>query len=933
MWRGAQQLYAQATVPEQHEKHAAAYGIHPALLDAALQAAVLGELDTETSPRPPIPFSFSGVRLYARGASELRTWLIGRGGDTRILALDGSGVPVLSIDTFQMRPLDERRLRAAPHGVSDDLYTVHWEELAGIGTDDRAVRVAALGGQDGLDALGLEVEHQPDLQALERAIDDGLPVPDVVLMPAAEPPDGADGVEVIHTLTERALELLKAWLGSVQLASARLVLLTRAALAVGGGEIPELPQAALVGLLRSAHSEHPDRFTLLDIDTPEPSASALGRALAAEEPVLAMRHDSIYAPRLTRYGSDGAAMPRVGVPSWRLEIETPGTLDSIGFGTSSSAERELAPGEVRIAVHAAGLNFRDVAVALGLVILADTEIGIEGSGVVIETAPDVTDLAPGDRVMGLIPDAFGPVAVTDRRLLVQVPSGWTQVQAASVPIVFLTAYYGLVDLADLQAGESLLLHGAAGGVGMAALQIAAHLGAEVFATAHPSKWKTLEELGLDDRHIASSRTEEFREKFLDVTTGRGVEVVLDSLAGELVDASLSLLPRGGRFIEMGKTDIRDPKQVAADHAGVRYQAFDLLLDPKPERIQEMLVDLVGMFERGVLHHLPISTWDVRQGAEAFRFLREARHTGKIVLRVPQAMDPEGTVLITGGTGGLGAMLATHLAERHEARHLLLVSRSGPRAEGAGALAESLKALGCEVTIAACDVGDRSELERLLAEVPEEHPLTAVVHAAGTLDDGMISALDGERLRRVMRPKVDAAIHLDELTRHLELTEFVLYSSVAATFGLPGQANYAAANAVLDALAQRRRAEGLPCMSLGFGVWDSATGMTRHLTGSGGGLSGPAGMVPLPDETGLELIDEARALDQPLLLPVLLDFPSLREQARAGVLPPILRGLVSTGPRSASARGGSFANTLASAPESDREGIAAELTVRHLAASL
>jgi acyl transferase domain-containing protein/D-arabinose 1-dehydrogenase-like Zn-dependent alcohol dehydrogenase/acyl carrier protein len=933
LWAHEGQIYAHATLPEEQEKQASAYGLHPALLDAALQAAVLGDLDVERSDAPPLPFSFSRVRLYARNASGLRVWLSKSGSETRILAADSSGAPLLSIDALQTRPFDPRQLRATPDGGSDALYTVQWEPLPASGTDGGAVRVVALGAPGSLGPLTAEVQHYPDLDALEDALGHGAPAPDVVVVQPGGPEDESDQVQIIHELTERTLELCKTWLASVQMASARLVLLTRGALAVDSGEAPELSQAALAGLIRSAHSEHPDRFGVRDIGTSGASASALLESLVSDEPVLAERHGTLYAPRLARLGAGGVAVPRVGDQSWHLELATPGTLDSIGFGASSNAERQLGPGEVRIAVHAAGLNFKDVVVALGLVSEGGATIGIEGSGVVIETAPDVTDLAPGDRVMGLIPDAFGPVGVTDRRLLVEVPLGWTHIQAASVPVVFLTAYYGLVDLAGLQAGESLLVHGAAGGVGMAALQIAAHLGADVLATAHPSKWKTLEELGLGGDQIASSRSTEFREKFLEATAGRGVDVVLDSLTGDLVDASLHLMPRGGRFIEMGKTDIRDAEQIAVDHPGVRYQAFDLLLDPNPERIQEMLLDLVGMFERGVLHHLPISSRDVREGAEAFRFLRESRHTGKIVLRVPQPPDTEGTVLVTGGTGGLGAMLATHLVKHHGVRHLLLASRSGTRAEGAAALVESLAVLGCEATIAACDVSNRLELEGLIAQVSQEHPLTTIVHAAGTLDDGVISSLDGERLRRVMRPKVDAAIHLHELTQHLDLSEFVLYSSVAATLGLPGQGNYAAANAVLDALAQRRRAEGRPCVSLGFGVWETATGMTRHLTEADGGLAGPTGLIPLPDEQGLRLIDEARALDQPLLLPVLLDRPRLRAQARAGLLPPILRGLVSAPARPDSERGASFARKLAAAPESERDAIALELTRENLAAVL
>ncbi len=412
-----------------------------------------------------------------------------------------------------------------------------------------------------------------------------------------------------------------------------------------------------------------------------------------------------------------------------------------------------------------------------------------------------------------------------------------------------------------------------------------------------------------------------------------MDVVLDSLAGEMVDASLQLQPHGGRFIELGKTDIRDAEQVAAEHPGVRYRAFDLLADVSPEHIQEMLAELVGLFERGVLRHLPVSTWDVRDAADAFRFLRDAKHTGKLVLRVPQPLDPAGTVLITGGTGGLGGMLAAHLAERHGARHLLLASRSGPGAEGAEALVESLAALGCEATVAACDVSDRAQLETLLAGVADEHPLTAVVHLAGAFDDGVVAALDAQRLRHVMRPKVDSAIHLHELTRDLDLAEFVLYSSVAPTLGLPGQGNYAAANAVLDALAQRRRVAGLPGISLGLGVWQAATAMTRRLTDDDGELTRAAGMIALPDEEGLELVDEARRLDQPLLLPVLLDRAGLRTQARAGVLAPILRGLFGDAARAPAGRTGSFAAKLAAAPEAQRHSIALELTREHVAAVL
>ncbi|KOV69422.1 zinc-binding dehydrogenase, partial [Streptomyces sp. MMG1121] len=278
-----------------------------------------------------------------------------------------------------------------------------------------------------------------------------------------------------------------------------------------------------------------------------------------------------------------------------------------------------------------------------------------------------------------------------------VPEGWSFVEAASVPVVFLTAYYGLVDLARVRSGESVLVHAAAGGVGMAAVQLARHLGAEVWGTASPGKWGVLRSAGVDEVRIASSRTLDFEESFRVATGGRGVDVVLDSLAGEFVDASLRLVAAGGggRFVEMGKTDVRDARGVAVEYPGVDYRAFDLM-EAGPERIGEMFAELMVLFERGVLAPLPVSVWDVRRAPEAFRFMGQARHVGKVVLTVPARLDSEGTVLVTGGTGVLGAQVARHLVTEHGVRHLVLTSRRGPQAPGAAELRAELVGLGAEV---------------------------------------------------------------------------------------------------------------------------------------------------------------------------------------------------------------------------------------------
>jgi polyketide synthase 12 len=605
-----------------------------------------------------------------------------------------------------------------------------------------------------------------------------------------------------------------------------------------------------------------------------------------------------------------------------------GSLEDLAI-VPSDADRPLGRDEVRIGVRAAGLNFRDVLIALG-VYPGDAPLGNEAAGVVLEVGAGVTGLAPGDRVMGLVLEAFGSVAVADRRMLVPMPAGWSFAQAASVPVVFLTAYYGLVDLAGLRRGERLLVHAAAGGVGMAAVQLARHLGVEVYATASPPKWDAVRALGVVDERIASSRDLTFRDRFLAATGGAGVDVVLNALAGEFVDTSLALLPRGGRFIEMGKADIRDPEVVAREHPGVRYRSFDML-EAGPERIQQMLLEVVALFEQGVLEHAPIRSWDVRRSREAFRFLREGRNTGKVVLTVPAPLDPDGTVLITGGTGGLGALFAKHLAKQHGAKHLLLVSRRGPAADGVPELARELDALGATTRVAACDVADRDQLAELIRSL--ERPLTAVVHAAGVLDDGLVDTLTAEQLERVMRPKLDAALHLHELTADAELSAFVLFSSVAALMGSPGQANYAAANAFLDALAATRRAAGLVASSLAWGLWADSTGMTGELGTAGFARLERMGVGALPAELGLELFDRTLGLDEALLVPVRLDRGALRTQARAGLLAPLLRGLVRTPARRAETAGGSLSQRLAGVPPADRERVALDLVRAQVAAVL
>ncbi|MCI3934278.1 SDR family NAD(P)-dependent oxidoreductase [Streptomyces sp. AN091965] len=893
-WRKDDELYAEVALPAGTRPAAGGYALHPAQLDAALHAALVRDGAAGQNGRVRVPFSWREVSFHGPGAPTLRARLAPAGTDAVSLSLwDERGTPVASVGALVTRTVSAGELRATR--THDTLFHVGWLRTPGA-TAEPAPHCAVL-GDDRL-AAELGVPAYADTGALLAALDSGARVPDLVLLPShgeTPGPGGASAADgpagAARALASSVLAVLRTWVTDPRLAPARLAVVTRGAVAATPDErITDLAAAALWGLVRSARSEHPGRFALADADGTPASTEALRTALAGDEPDVALRSGRTLVPRLARGVPAGTLVPPAGVPRWRVDLTDGGAADDLVLAPSPEAAAPLAPGQVRVAVRAAGLNFRDVVMALGMV--ADQRaLGGEIAGVVSEVGPDVEGLAPGDRVFGLASGCLGPVAVVDHRLIVRMPHGWTFTEAASVPVAFLTAYEGLVDLADVRPGEKVLVHAAAGGVGMAAVQLARHLGAEVYATASPAKWDAVRALGVDDAHLASSRTDAFEARFT-TASGGGVDVVLNSLARDLLDASLRLVRPGGRFVEMGKTDVRDPAEVAERHEGVAYRAFDLM-DAGIERVGAMLAEIVGLFGDGSLRHLPVTTWDVRDAPAAFRFLAQARHVGKIVLTLPAAWDPEGTVLVTGASGALGGAVARHLVRAHGARHLLLAGRRGADADGIADLVAELTgpapAGATTVRAVACDVADRDAVARLLATVPDEHPLTAVVHAAGVVDDGVLESLTPDRLGTVFAPKADGAWHLHELTRDADLAAFVLFSSATAAVGARGQANYAAANAFLDALARHRHDTGLPGTSLAWGPW-AGGGMAAALGRRDRDRMGRSGVGELSTEDGLALLDLALATGAAGLVPVRLDTSALGAAAAAGDLPVALRGL-------------------------------------------
>ncbi|WP_328980568.1 type I polyketide synthase [Streptomyces canus] len=835
MWIHGAEILAEVELPADNEW----YGSHPALLDAALHAAVLNGTE-----RLLVPFAWRGVRLRGRGATTLRVRITPEGDTLSLRATDPRGATVAEVDELVLQPLD-----GPDDGGQGLSYEIVWRRVE---TETTATpRQWAVIGPD---TLGAPLACS-GLDELPQA------VPDVVAVSFAET---AELPEAATELTASTLDLLRRWLGDPRFDTSTLAVVTRAAVSATGREpVPGVAQSALRGLVRSAQAEHPGRFLLIDMDGVPASLAALPAVLACGEPEVAVRKGRAYVPRLARGAEDDMLSPPADA-AWRLDVSEKGTLDNLALLPHPEAAGPLGEGEVRVAVRAAGLNFRDIAVGLGLVATEKT-MGSEGAGVITEVGAGVTRFAVGDRVFGVFERSLGPVAVADARMIRPLPEDWSYAQGASVPIVYITAYQCLTEIARVRPGESVLIHTATGGVGLAAIQLVRHLGADVFATAAPGKHDMLRDWGLDEAHIASSRSLEFEEHFRASTGGRGVDVVLNSLAGTAIDASLRLLAPGGRFAEMGKTDIRDAFDVAARHPDVFYQAYNIL-GVEPERIGEVLDELVSLFRHGALRHLPLTAWDVREGHSALRVLSRAQHRGKLVLTMPRAFDPEGTVLITGGTGALGAHVARRLATRHGARRLVLVSRRGRTARGASRLIAELGELGAEATVVACDVTNRETLARLV----EQHTPSSVVHTAGVLDDGLLTDLTRDQLVDVLRPKAEAAWHLHELTEHLDLSAFVLFSSAAGILGEPGQSNYAAANTFLDALAQHRRANGLPAVSLAWGLWEESSGMTGHLWETDLARMARAGIAPLATHRALDLFDAALWQPSAVTVPIRLD---------------------------------------------------------------
>ncbi len=808
--------------------------LHPVLLDACFQA--LFALTDLEALQPMVPVSIERVQVFAPAGAQVRMTGALRSRNDAHFAADlmlrdpDTGAPLVQVQALRCQALPGSRRALIERAAVEEI----WVEAPERAEPGRApVAILGTGGlaQRLGDALGLPLTHPGEIENIEYG---GRVV--WVAPPLAEE-ETDDAVP--------AMAQLAGLVGALADHQGKLELTIVTSRAHSDDARRAAAPAALWGLGRVAQNEHPELdIRLVDVaDGDRDAAAQLAAEVSAPdgESEIRLGHGretarvvpfSPLQPPLRPCSGDDEALV--------LAIGAAGGADSLEW--RRAARRLPGPGEVEILTTHTSLNFKDVMKAMGMLGAAYLEetyfgdtLGMETAGRIVDVGPGVEGFSVGDEV--IVPNprgSFATFTTVPVDLMVHRPGPMTLAES-SVFIAYVAAYHGLAEVARLEASETVLIHGAAGGVGQAAIQVAKLLGARIFGTAGtPEKRQRL--LGQGVEAVFDSRSLDFAAGIRDATQGQGVDVVLNSLSGAALQTSWGLLAPYGRFVEMGKRDIEADSPLGLSHFDLNrsFAAIDIdrMMKERPERFRSILDRVHNLLDSGTLAAMPIEVFPAAEVSEAFRLMARSRHFGKIVVELAgQTLDvlpdPEAslihrdrTYLVTGGLSGFGRQIARWLA-RQGAGQIWLVGRRGADTPGAQELAAELKAQGSGVTIDALDLRDEAAVTTTFASrftgdqgIP---PLAGVFHAAMVLDDGLLSHLSAASLDRAYGPKAQGGLLLDRLSRQHPVEHFVLFSSVSALIGNPGQGGYVAANAALGALAHRRRAEGLPGLAVDWGA--------------------------------------------------------------------------------------------------------------------
>ncbi|MEU5209574.1 type I polyketide synthase [Streptomyces sp. NPDC020742] len=853
--------FAAVKLPPKATDPAPGLPVHPVLLDLCAQLAV-APLMHEDDQALVLPVGMQAVRVLGdpARAAYCHAHISENAPDTvvaNVRLLDADGAAVLAVNGVRFA---RRAVRGAP-AADDWLLEVGWQRAPRatpdgghapgswlvLGEADGSARVLASALRSRCARTSVwdvpldETTLDTFREALTERLAAGLEPPRGVVLVCGRTSDGEPA--------EQSLRRTRRFLGVVQAltdapASPRLYVVTRGARAVEPDDAVDLGQSALRGVLRVGALEHPElRPALIDADPrdADPAEVALELLADADDDEVALRSGGRWVARLQpapTAAQDRPATPctvRHGVDGFRLRAGRLGDLSSLEYAVTG--RRPPRSGEVEVRITAAGLNFRDVLTAMGL-LPGDEDvryrIGFECSGVVSAVGAGVDRLQVGDEVIAidLRGGAFGSFLTVPAETVAPVPYGVDPVAAAGLPIAFVTAWYALRHVARLTAGERVLIHSATGGTGLAAIAVARSLGAEVLATAgSEDKRRYLRGMGI--RHVMDSRSLDFGERIREVT-GDGVDVVLNSLSGAAIRTGLETLRPFGRFVELGVRDILSdaPLGMLPLRHNVTLRTVDLieLRRQRPGAFTAVWQEVLDEFEEGRLKPLHCTEYPLAEATTAFRTMAAADHVGKLVLTVPGSGDaaavlPEmdlpvregGAYVITGGLRGLGLATAQWLA-RHGAGHLVLNGRSTPTPEAARQIA-ALCDDTTKVSVVLGDIAEPGTAERLVATAATDgFRLHGVVHCAMVLDDAVLANVTEDQLDRVWPPKTVGAWHLHQATDGHPLDWFTVFSSMASLLGNPGQGAYAAANSWLDGFAAWRSAQGLPTLAVNWGPW-------------------------------------------------------------------------------------------------------------------
>jgi len=641
-------------------------------------------------------------------------------------------------------------------------------------------------------------------------------------------------------------------------------LLSSGAQSIGGSPaIINLAQEGLRGVSRVVVNEFPlfkSRMVDFSATVEQVEIDALVEEFFStdSEDEIAFRGKKRYFNKLERISKETISQQAKKTVSaegsaYTATISEYGVLDNLVL--RETERKDPADNEVEVSIKASALNFRDIMIAMGLLSDAAVEgglfgrtFGLECAGVVTRVGKNVSNVKIGDEVMATAPSCLGGFAYPLAVHCVKKPAGINWNEAASLPVVYTTAYFSLIHHCRLEKGETILIHAAAGGVGIAAIHIAKAIGAEIFATVSSAdKRAYIESIGVKPENIMSSRNLDFSDEIMSKTGGRGVDVVLNSLSGEAIYKSVKCLAAYGRFVEIGKTDIYRNSKLGLEPFGNNLTYFgvdvDRLFKQKDIFGGRLFQESIDYFVANKFAPHPVKVFPVSKLADAFQYMAGARHIGKIIVAMegevqiapPAAIEfkADATYLLTGGASGFGLSVAEWMTTKG-AKNLVLMSRSGPKTDHEKAIVEKMIAHGTNIMIAKADVSNKQDVERVFAEIKATMPpLKGIQHAAMVLDDGSIPEIDYDRYMKVFIPKAVGCWHLHEATKEMDLEHFVSYSSISAIYGNPGQVSYVGANSFLDNFSSWRRAQGLTAMTINWGVIGDVGFVAR--SGNVGGL--------------------------------------------------------------------------------------------------